>query len=64
VEAKNIENDQLNSKLTKQKNNYEENLAFTKRENEMLRNKLIDSERSAEGEKDTLKVKLSKVHES
>ena len=64
VEAKNIENDQLNSKLTKQKNNFEENLAFTKRENEMLRNKLIESERYSEGEKDTLKVKLTKVHES
>jgi hypothetical protein len=30
----------------------------------MLRNKLIESERSSEGEKDTLKVKLTKVHES
>lgn len=64
VEAKNIEVEQANSKLNKQKNAYEETINFTKRENEMLRNKLIETERFNESDKDTLKVKLNKVHES
>lgn len=64
VEAKNIEVEQVNSKLNKQKNAYEETINFTKRENEMLRNKLIETERFNESDKDTLKVKLNKVHES
>jgi hypothetical protein len=41
VEAKSIELDQLNSKLNKQKINYEETLSFTKKENELLRNKMV-----------------------
>lgn len=64
VEAKNIELEQTNSKFNKQKNNLEETIAFTKKENEMLRNKLIEAERFNESDKDTLKVKLNKVHES
>lgn len=64
LEAKNIELEQSNAKAAKQRNNLEETIAFTKRENEMLRNKLVEAERFNESDKDTLKVKLNKVHES
>ena len=45
VEAKNIELEQVISKLNKQKANFEDSVTFTKRENEMLRSKLIEAER-------------------
>lgn len=64
LDNKNIELEQLSSRLNKQKNNYEDTIAMTKRENEMLRNKMIEYERLSESEKDTLKVKLNRVHES
>ena len=64
VEAKNSEVEGLNSKMHKLKNTYEDTIAYTKKENEMLRSKMVESERISEGEKDTLKVKLNKVHES
>ena len=64
VEAKNVELDQVTTKMTKQKNNLEDAISFTKKENEMLRNKMVECDRISEGEKDSLKVKLNKVHES
>lgn len=64
MEAKSIELDQTNSKINKQKVTYEDTINFTKKENEMLRNKLVEAERYNESDKDTLKVKLNKVHES
>lgn len=64
MDTKNIELEQLGSKLNKQKNNYEDIIAMNKRENEMLRNKMVEYERLSESEKDTLKVKLNKVHEN
>lgn len=33
----------MNNKINKQKNNYEDTIALTKKENEMLRNKMIES---------------------
>ena len=43
IEVKNAELDQLSSKMNKQKNNYEDSISFTKKENEMLRNKMVES---------------------
>lgn len=37
---------------------------MAKRENELLRSKMVECERLSESEKDTLKVKMNKVHES
>jgi hypothetical protein len=48
LDNKNIELEQLGSKLNKQKNNYEDIIAMNKRENEMLRNKMIEYERLSE----------------
>ena len=45
IEVKNAELDQLSSKMNKQKNNYEDSISFTKKENEMLRNKMVESQR-------------------
>ncbi len=64
LEAKSIEVEQINSKLNKQKTSYEDSIIFTKKENELLRNKLIEAERFSESDKEALKLKLNKVHES
>jgi predicted RNase H-like nuclease (RuvC/YqgF family) len=42
LEAKSIELEQANSRINKQKSTYEDTINFTKKENEMLRNKLVE----------------------
>ena len=54
----------MNSKFNKQKNHYEDAISMNKRENDMLRNKMIEFERLSESDKDTLKVKMNRSHES
>ena len=63
LENKNIELEAMNSKFNKQKNHYEDAISMNKRENDMLRNKMIEFERLAESDKDTLKVKMNRAHE-
>jgi hypothetical protein len=41
LDSKNLEIDQVNNKLNKQKNSYEETIILTKKENEMLRNRMV-----------------------
>ena len=41
--------DQLNTKMIKQKNNFEDSISYTKKENEMLRNKMVETDRITEG---------------
>ena len=64
LENKNIELEAMNSKFNKQKNHYEDAISMNKRENDMLRNKMIEFERLSESDKDTLKVKMNRSHES
>ena len=64
LENKNIELEAMNSKFNKQKNHYEDAISMNKRENDMLRNKMIEFERLSESDKDTLKVKMTRSHES
>ena len=64
LEAKTAELDQVSNRIGKQKGSFEEALTLCKRENEILRNKMVEAERLAESEKDTLKAKLNRVHES
>ena len=63
LENKNIELEAVNSKFNKQKNHYEDAISMNKRENDMLRNKMIEFERLSESDKDTLKVKMNRAHE-
>ena len=63
LENKNIELEAVNSKFNKQKNHYEDAISMKKRENDMLRNKMIEFERLSESDKDTLKVKMNRAHE-
>ena len=63
LENKNIELEAMNSKFNKQKNHYEDAISMNKRENDMLRNKMIEFERLSESDKDTLKVKMNRAHE-
>ncbi len=64
LDSKTYEIDQITSKFNKQKQGYEDTITSVKKENESLRNKMVEHDRFAESEKDTLKVKLNKVHES
>lgn len=62
LDSKTLELDQANARLSKQKNSHEEALILARRECDLLRGKLVESERLGDSEKDTLKVKLNKVH--
>ena len=54
----------MTTKILKQKSHYEDSISVLRRENDTIRGKLIEYERLFETEKETLKYKLSEMHES
>ena len=64
LNQRNQENEQLTTKILKQKSHYEDSISVLRKENDTIRGKLIEYERLFETEKETLKYKLSEMHES
>lgn len=50
--------------MMKQKTHYEESINILRKENDTIRNKLIECERLFETEKETLKIRLGEIHDS